>query len=137
VKQVLISAVVAAIVVAAALHLDERFDEAAEVPAATSGAAAAPFSLRVTDELIEDGWVDGARTPGADRKPLEHAGSSVCFLTKIELEGIRGPEDANACRIEVDDFTGFWELIVEVEEGGQSAVRCNARCLVWAQEPTE
>lgn len=130
-KQILFTAVIASVVVAAAFHLHARFDDDDDPALATASAATAPLSFAVTDALIEDGWVDGARTTGADRKPLAAAANSICFLTKIELKGIRSPEDANACRIEIDDFTGFWELIAEVDEGGQSEVRCNARCLVW------
>lgn len=130
-QQILISAIVAAVIVGAAFYVDERLDDEDETMATAVPAAAVPVSFTVTEELIEDGWVNGARTAGADRKPLAAVDSSICFLTKIELKGIRGPDDANACRIEIDEFTGFWELIAEVEEGGQSEVRCNARCLVW------
>jgi hypothetical protein len=95
------------------------------------GAVRAAPVLSYTDELIEDGWVDGARTAGADHKPLTHASNSICYLTKIEIKGIQGPEDANSCAIGVDDFTGFWQVTAAVDEGGRSQVRCNARCLVW------
>jgi hypothetical protein len=91
----------------------------------------APLGLRYTEELIEDGWVNGARTPGADLKPLAHSANSICFLTKVEIKGIQGPEDANSCSIGIDEFTGFWQVTAAVAEGGQSEVRCNARCLVW------
>ena len=99
-----------------------------------SAATAAPAlasRFRVTEELIEDGWVDATRTAGADLKPLEHSSNSVCFLTKIEIKGVQGPEDANSCAISIDEFTGYWQVTAEVAEGGHSQVRCNARCLVW------
>lgn len=103
-----------------------------EQPEASSAPAAAGAPrFRVTDELIEDGWVDASRTAGADQKPLEHSSNSVCFLTKIEIKGVQGPEDANSCVIGIDEFTGYWQVTAEVAEGGHSAVRCNARCLVW------
>jgi hypothetical protein len=101
--------------------------EGSSTPAAATGAP----RFRVTDELIEDGWVDATRTAGADLKPLEHSSSSVCFLTKIEIKGVQGPEDANSCAIGIDEFTGYWQVTAEVAEGGHSQVRCNARCLVW------
>jgi hypothetical protein len=80
-KQVLISALVAAVVSIGAWQVMNfvHGDGATE-------AAATPVSppvLRYTDELVEDGWV--ARAPGADEKPLEHASNSICYLTKIEL----------------------------------------------------
>ena len=87
--------------------------------------------FHVTDELIEDGWVDASRTAGADHKPLEHSASSICFLTKIEIKGVQGPEDANSCAIGIDEFTGYWQVTAAVADGGRSEVRCNARCLVW------
>jgi hypothetical protein len=99
--------------------------------AATSEPAGRAPTFRVTDELIEDGWVDATRAAGADQKPLEHAANSICFLTKIEIKGVQGPEDANSCAIGVDEFTGYWQVTAEVAEGGHSQVRCNARCLVW------
>jgi hypothetical protein len=94
-----------------------------------NASAIGPMRLHYTDELIEDGWV--ARTPGADLKPLAHSANSICFLTKVEIKGIRGPEDANSCSIDIDEFTGFWQVTAAVAEGGQSEVRCNARCLIW------
>jgi hypothetical protein len=86
-------------------------------------------ALSYTEDLIEDGWV--ARAPGADHKPLAPAANSVCYLTKIEIKGIQGPEDGSSCTIGIDDFTGFWQVTAAVGEGGRSEVRCNARCLVW------
>lgn len=105
-------------------------DTGREEPAPSEAAVHAPV-FRVTDELIEDGWVDASRTAGADQKPLEHSANSICFLTKIEIKGVEGPEDANSCAIGIDEFTGYWQVTAEVAEGGHSAVRCNARCLVW------
>jgi hypothetical protein len=99
--------------------------------AATSALAGRASTFRVTDELIEDGWVDATRTAGADQKPLEHSANSICFLTKIEIKGVQGPEDANSCAIGIDEFTGYWQVTAAVAEGGHSQVRCNARCLVW------
>jgi hypothetical protein len=106
---------------------DSVSPRASNAPAAATGAP----RLRVTDELIEDGWVDAARAAGADQKPLEHSANSICFLTKIEIKGVQGPEDANSCKIGIDEFTGYWQVTAEVAEGGHSQVRCNARCLVW------
>ena len=90
-----------------------------------------PTALNYTLELVEDSWVNGSRTTGADNKPLADASNSICFLTRIEIKGIQGPEDSNSCTISIDDFTGFWEVTATVDEGGRSEVRCNARCLVW------
>lgn len=123
-KQALISALVAAAVSIGAWQIMN----------AAGGADAADATpptpvLRYTDELVEDGWV--ARAPGADQKPLEAASSSICYLTKIEIKGIRGPEDGSSCAIGIDEFTGFWQVTATVADGGQSEVRCNARCLVW------
>jgi hypothetical protein len=120
-KQVLTSAVVAAAVSAGVWYALHSGSGAAEP-------AAAP-TFRYSDELVEDGWV--ARGPGADQKPLEHAANSICYLTKIEIKGIHGPEDASSCAIGIDEFTGFWQVTATVAEGGQSEIRCNARCLVW------
>ena len=64
-KQAFVSAVVAALVSIGAWQLMNARSGAEPV-----AAAAAPV-LRVTEELIEDGWV--ARAPGADAKPLAHA----------------------------------------------------------------
>ena len=93
--------------------------------------AAAPLSLRYTSELVEDAWIDASRTAGTDHKPLAATENSICFLTRVEIAGVRSPDDTNSCAIGVDEFTGFWEVQATVDEGGQSSVRCNARCLVW------
>jgi hypothetical protein len=125
-KQVLISALVAAVV---SVGMWQVMNFARDGATGAAPPAAAPPALRYTDELVEDGWV--ARAPGTDEKPLEHASNSICYLTKIEIKGIRAPEDASSCAIGIDEFTGFWQVTAAVGEGGQSEVRCNARCLVW------
>jgi hypothetical protein len=131
-RQVLFGAgiVVAVSVIVWQVIGEGRFSGTLEGSAASEPAGPVP-TFRVTDELIEDGWVDAARTAGADQKPLEHSANSVCFLTKIEIKGVQGPEDANSCTIGIDEFTGYWQVTAAVAEGGHSAVRCNARCLVW------
>jgi hypothetical protein len=135
VKQLLTCAAVAAAVsvIVWQIATDGRFTvaDAAREGSGTSEVAVRAPSFRVTEELIEDGWVDATRAAGADHKPLEHSANSICFLTKIEIKGVQGPEDANSCTIGVDEFTGYWQVTAEVAEGGHSAVRCNARCLVW------
>lgn len=126
-KQALISAVVAAVVSIAAWQvMNFAHDDGTTEGAATT---VTPPALRYTEALVEDGWV--ARAPGTDEKPLERASNSICYLTKIELKGIQGPEDASSCAIGIDEFTGFWQVTAAVGEGGRSEVRCNARCLVW------
>ena len=42
--------------------------------------------------------------------------------------------DVDITAIEIDDFTGFWQLIATVDEGSRSEVRCNARCLTWESD---
>jgi hypothetical protein len=136
-KQLLTCAVVAAVVsllVLGAEDLLEREGGGSDAEnAATRGPAVegSGAGLGYTEALIEDVWINGARGAGSDRRTLTDASSSICYLTKIEIKGVQGPEDANSCVIEVDDFTGFWQLAVSVEEGGRSEVRCNARCLTW------
>jgi hypothetical protein len=93
--------------------------------------------LSVTDALIEDTWIDASRTAGSDLRTLTDASESMCYLTKIEISGVQGPDDRNSCAVEIDDFTGFWQLSATVEEGGRSEVRCNARCLTWERSGAE
>lgn len=138
-KTVVTSAIVAVIVSLVVLYLDEALetddDDRGNVATTVSSGAAddSTDGLRIhfTDALPEDTWVDGSRQAGGDRRTLTDAANSICYLTKIEIKGIQGPEDTNSCVIGLDDFTGHWELIATVEEGGQSSVRCNARCLEW------
>ena len=92
--------------------------------------------LRVTDALVEDTWVNAIRTAGSDLRTLTDASTSMCYLTKIEISGVQSPDDTNSCAIAVDEFTGFWQLIATVDEGGRSEVRCNARCLTWETDGT-
>jgi hypothetical protein len=143
-KQVIASAAVAAVVCVLAFAIEEAVerDESAieasvdgndDVAAAVAraGGAASLRSLSYTAEPPEDSWVNGARQSGPDDRLLSDADNSVCFLTKVEISGIRSPEDRGVCRIAVDEFTGFWKVTAEVPEGSQSEIRCNARCLVW------
>ena len=142
-RQLAICTFVAAAVSVAVVVLEDVVEDRAEAsesevadtpgpaPEAASGPAASGGALSYTDALVEDTWVDAARQPGSDRRTLTRASTSVCFLTKIEISGIQGPEDASSCAIEIDDFTGFWQLIATADEGGRSEIRCNARCLNW------
>ena len=140
-KQILISAIVATVVVVLAFVVEERFDDDGDeaIGASTETAAVdivdipAAISLRYTVEPSEDSWVAGARSAGADDRMLSDSENSICFLTKVEVAGIQSPEDRGSCRIAVDDFTGFWKVTAEVPEGSQSEIRCNARCLVWEE----
>ena len=132
-KQILISAVVAAIVSGAVVFALSRTREAETPTAPATSAATEPSApkLHYTDALPEDVWINGSTTAGTDHRSLTDAKNSVCFITKIELSGIGSPEDKSACTMQIDDFTGFWDLAATVEEGGRSAIRCNARCLIW------
>jgi hypothetical protein len=145
-KQLSICALVAALVSVAIFLLEDVLETddgdlaatSAAVSDATNGAAAsAVFPLRYTDALVEDTWVNAARQAGSDKRTLTSASSSVCYLTKIEISGSQGPDDTGSCAIEIDDFTGFWQVIATADEGGQSEVRCNARCLTWEPEGEE
>lgn len=130
-RQTLISALVAALVCVGLFVIEDRFDDD-DTPAATAeGGSRAPISLRYTAEPAEDSWVAGSRGAGADDRVLSSAANSICFLTKIEVKGVQGPEDSGTCRVAVDDFTGFWQVTADVPEGSKSEIRCNARCLVW------
>jgi hypothetical protein len=144
-KQLLICALVAAVVSGAIFLLGDAL-EADDDDVAPSNSqsdstsvdpAAEALPLRYTDALIEDTWINAARQAGSDKRTLTNASSSVCFLTKVEISGGQGPDDTSSCAIEVDDFTGFWQVIATAGEGGRSEVRCNARCLTWEPEDEE
>lgn len=141
-KQIVVSALVAALVSGVLVLLisgrtaDDAPDEATGPGPEASGTAEtsaqeSPLRLSVTDALPEDVWVDGSRQPGDDHRILTSTENSVCFITKIEISGVGSADDTSACTMQVDEFTGFWDLVVSVPEGSQSAVRCNARCLTW------
>lgn len=125
-KQMLISAVIAAVVgiaVVSGLGLSKRHEAAGQPRAAPT--------LSYTDALPEDVWIDASRGAGEDHRALTDAANSICFITKIEISGIQSPDDTSSCAMQVDDFTGYWDLVATVKEGGKSSVRCNARCLTW------
>lgn len=146
-RQALLSALVAAAVSVAVLAFvpirgNDRptdIDTLAKQLSANDLMAAkfSPSTLSYTMEPSEDAWVDGSHATGADYRSLADASHSVCYLTKIEIKGIQAPQDANSCRISLDEFTGFWQLRAEVADGGHSQVRCNARCLVWNLKPSK
>jgi len=136
-KSALLSAVVAAIVsvIVLAIGGGSGSDQPAEVPGALPAAVVQPEApvpvFSFTDALPEDVWVNASRQAGSDERTLTDSANSVCYITKIEISGIQGPDDSSSCAVEIDDFTGFWQLIATVEEGGASEIRCNARCLNW------
>lgn len=55
----------------------------------------------------------------------------MCFLTDMEIQHVSDATDQLACRVTVDEFTGFWELHAIQGEGTDASVRCNAMCLSW------
>ena len=130
-RQILVSAFVAAVVCVGLFLVEDRFDVDDTAAAEGPVSSRAPISLRYTVEPAEDSWVNGSRAAGADDRVLSSAANSICFLTKIEVKGFQGPEDSGTCRIAVDDFTGFWQVTADVPEGSRSEIRCNARCLTW------
>ena len=94
--------------------------------------------LTVVGESEQDAWLrgtnrDGSPRPGPadDQKPLVDASNSLCFLTKVEIEGMDGPEDVASCRIAVDEFTNWWQVHATQGDGTNASVACNARCIVW------
>ncbi len=137
-KNLLISGLVAAVVSLVVVALRDQQEIAVEQPVPMDGDNVATSTvgpvLSYTDALIEDTWVNAGRTVGSDRRTLTSASSSVCYLTKVQISGIQTPDDSNTCAIEIDDFTGFWQLIATADEGSQSEVRCNARCLTWESD---
>lgn len=142
-KQLSICAVVAAVVSVAILWIEDAVERdageaaTAAAPTGPSTDATADSPLRYSDALVEDAWVDAARQAGSDRRTLTSASTSICYLTKIEISGVQGPDDTSSCAIEVDDFTGFWQVIATADEGGRSEIRCNARCLSWQTDGVE
>ena len=137
-KHVVVSALVAAGVTGGVLALFPRGLEdnsLVSAPDATPPPAPDPapagLTLTVNDALPEDVWLDGSRQSGDDHRILTNSESSICFITKIDIRGVGSPDDGYSCSMEIDDFTGFWDLVVSVEEGSQANVRCNARCLTW------
>ena len=101
----------------------------------TEGGAA---QLTIIDESEQDAWLRGANRDGSprpgpadDQKPLADASNSLCFLTKVEIEGMDGPEDVATCSIQVDEFTNWWQVHATQGDGTDASVSCNARCIVW------
>jgi len=94
--------------------------------------------LTVVGESEQDAWLrgtnrDGSPRPGPanDQKPLVDASNSLCFLTKVEIEGMNGPEDVATCSIQVDEFTNWWQVHATQGEGTDASIACNARCIAW------
>ncbi len=142
-KQILISAAVAAVVSLIALQIAGMEEEEEEMELdldqlalqlADHEVLAERFSPTVLSAGAEPeiaAWVRANSGEGADHKTLASAENSVCFITHMALGGIQSPEDSSACTVSLDDFTGFWQVTASVEEGTQAEVYCNARCVVW------
>lgn len=115
--------------------------EIADIAALVSGgseSANGSMTISVIGESEQDAWLrgtnrDGSPRPGPadDQKPLVDASNALCFLTKVRIEGMDGPEDMAQCSISVDEFTNWWQVHAIQGEGTEASVSCNARCLVW------
>ena len=97
-----------------------------------------PLTISFTEELPQDAWLrginrDGSPRPGPadDEKPLVDASNSVCFLTKVDIQGMNGPEDAASCEVSIDEFANWWQVHAIQGDGTDASVYCNARCIVW------
>jgi len=55
--------------------------------------------------------------------------NSICFLTGQENYHLSSDSDYSACWIE--DVSGTWRLNAQVNDSGDNAVECSARCLRW------
>ena len=106
--------------------------------AAQISTGAGAGQLTIIEESEQDAWLRGANRDGSprpgpadDQKPLADASNSLCFLTKVEIEGMDGPEDVATCSIQVDEFTNWWQVHATQGDGTDASVACNARCIVW------
>lgn len=95
-----------------------------------------PPVLAISTPPEEDAWLDGVGADGKPRpgpaddvKPLVSSNNAVCFLTEIDVKGFSDAGDQLACRVSIDEFTGFWELHAVQGDGTDASVRCNAQCL--------
>lgn len=118
-------------------ELDQLATTLAAHPALQGGTTSS-FALTVTPKHDEEAWLqgmgaDGRPRPGPadDVKPMTKADNSVCFLTDVEFSGFNSNDDTLACRVTVDEFTGFWELHAIQGDNTDGSVRCNASCLSW------
>ena len=106
--------------------------------AAQVSAGGGAVQLTIIEESEQDAWLRGANRDGSprpgpadDQKPLADASNSLCFLTKVEIEGMDGPEDVATCSVQVDEFTNWWQVHATQGDGTDASVACNARCIVW------
>jgi hypothetical protein len=96
-----------------------------------------PRVINFTEPSGQDSWLKGAARdgsprpgPAVDEKPLADASNAICFLTKVEFEGVTDGNGAS-CYVSVDEFTGWWQINAEQGEGSVGSAACNARCIVW------
>ena len=146
-KQVLITVVIAGLTSFATLQMAGGSGELEETQVdriATSVAGHPALQSRFTTQTVvvsgeseEDAWLlgvgnDGLPRPGPadDFKSLVEAENAVCFLTEVEFMGMNEANDQLACRVSVDEFTGYWEVHAVQGDGTDASVRCNASCLV-------
>ena len=147
IKQLLVTIVVAVLASFATLHFSNRpgvFATEQITQLASQLSVHPEMQARFTAPAIvfsgespEDAWLEGIGNDGLPRpgpaddfKALVERENSVCFLTEVEFKGMNEPGDQLACRVSVDDFTGFWEIHAVQGDGTDASVRCNAQCLV-------
>jgi hypothetical protein len=147
VKEILGGIVIAVVASLATLFFvasDPEFDDAAIEKLAgklasseTMRAEFKPRMISFTEPSDQDSWLKGAARdgsprpgPAVDEKPLADASNAVCFLTKVEFEGVTDGNGAG-CHISIDEFTGWWQINAEQGDGSVGSAACNARCIVW------
>jgi len=115
-------------------QLQAQISEIAAQMAADGGGQ----QFAIVAESEQDAWLRGTNRDGSlragpadDQKPLADASNSLCFLTKVEIEGMNGPEDVATCSIQVDEFTNWWQVHATQGEGTDASIACNARCIAW------
>ena len=121
-------------------ELDDAAIERVAEKLATSEQFRAEFKPRVlsfSQPSEQDSWLRGTAVggeprpgPAVDEKPLADSANAVCFLTRVEFEGVSEGNNAG-CYVSIDEFTGWWQINAEQGDGSIASVACNARCVVW------
>lgn len=140
----MLSAILASLLTLNHARSDAGFDNAAVQQLAEQLAANEAFREQFQPRVIrfsapseQDAWIKGSLRgeprpgPATDEKPLADSANSVCFLSKVEFEGMDGAEDTTSCEVTLDEFTGWWQINASQGDGTDSSVSCNARCIVW------
>ena len=143
-KDTVVAAIVAVVAAFITVQVAAPKTDVNEIAQSDAVAAAAVAAVAASGEFKtweftmpdaeQEAWMNADRGAAIESKILADPANSICFLTKVDFDHAMPTEvndGGNACWIDQDEFTGWWQLNGQIKEGAAADMRCQARCLTW------